>query len=155
MNTTRKQFIEEKQSELFDSLGCFFAFNTKQFKEGYDKAKVEKPVKYVGIGAGLYCPKPNFDKLLEGLDNIKKQWKKDRKQGEQIRLKFVGIDYWNRPVFKVPDKREYYGSVDILFSEGATEAEVLKKVDTYNLCYFGNSFGCEPMGSEIPDKYFI
>jgi hypothetical protein len=155
MKTTRKEFIEQKHSELFESLGCFFAFSDKQFKEGYEKAKVKKPVKYVSIGAGLLCPKPNVDELIAGMKDIKKQWEKARKEAEKIRLQFVGIDNWNRPVFVVPGKKEYYGDVNNLFSWGATEDEVLNKISTYDLCYFGDHFGCEPMGSDIPDQYFI
>lgn len=155
METTKKEFIEKRHSELFDLLGCFFAFSNDQFNEGYEKAKIEKPVKYIQLKYGLYCPVPNVKKLLEGLDNIKKQWKKDRKKEEKIKLQFVGIDSWNRPVFKDPDKNEFFGDVNNLFDYSATETEVLKKVDIYNLCYFGSHFGCEPMGTSVPDKYYI
>lgn len=62
-------------------------------------------------------------------------------------LKFVGIDSWNRPVFKNTEAREFYGSVHQLFSFGTDESEVLAKIDESDLCYFGSSFGCEPMGT--------
>jgi len=107
------------------------------------------------MGAGMYCPKKNIDNLLNGMDQIKKNWKKEREKTEQIKLVFVGIDSWNRPVWKAPDIKAYYGSVNELFNYGDTEETVLKKVDTYDLCYFGDSFGCEPMGSSVPDKYYI
>lgn len=155
MEATRKEFIEKKHSELFDTLGCFFAFNNEQFKEGYDKAKVEKPVKYVSLGAGLLCPKLNVDALLGGMKAIEKQWLKDRKASEKIKLQFIGIDSWNRPVFKSPNEKLYFGDVCNLFSDNATESEVLKKVTIYDLCYFGEHFGCEPTGTDVPDKYYI
>jgi len=150
-----EKILEQKHSELFESLGCFFAFNNDQFKEGYEKAQIEKPVKYVSVGGGLCCPKPNVEKLLNGLNDIKKQWKAERKKKEKIKLIFVGIDNWNRPVFKAENRKEYYGSVNELFSEGSTKEEVLSKIDEYDLCYFGDHFGCEPMGTSIPPEYYI
>ena len=153
--TTSSSYIEQKQTELFNELGVFFAFNDQQFKEGYENAKIEKPVRYVGVGHGMYCPKPNIDALIEGMKDIRENWKKDRKEKESVKLIFVGIDSWNRPVFKAKNERAYFGSVNELFSEEATEEEVLKKVDIFDLCYLGNSFGCEPMGTSVPDKYYI
>ncbi len=141
--------------ELFNELGVFWAFSNQQFNEGYEAANVEKPVKYVAFGGGAYCPAPNVTALREGLKEIRVNWAKEREKVEQVRLIYVGIDNWNRPVWKAPDLREYYGSVNELFSYEATEEEVLKKVDTYELCYMGDHFGCEPMGTSVPDKYFI
>jgi hypothetical protein len=156
METTAKTYIEEKHTELLNSLGCFWAFGNGQFKEGLEKAGgIEKTGKYVAMGAGLYCPKKNIKLLLNGMDQIKKNWKNDREKVNQIRLVFVGIDNWNRPVWKAPDQKAYFGSVTELFDYNDTEEIVLKKVDTYELCYFGDHFGCEPMGTNIPDKYYI
>jgi hypothetical protein len=156
MKTTERNYIEQKHTELFNKLGCFWAFNDNQFKEGLEKAGgIEKTGKYIAMGGGLCCPKKNIEALINGMDQIKKDWKKDREKVDQIRLIFKGIDSWNRPVWKAPDINAYYGSVTELFDYNATEAEVLKKVDTFGLCYFGDSFGCEPMGSSIPDKYYI
>jgi hypothetical protein len=156
MKTTRKEYIEKKNNELLELLGCFFAFNTQQFEEGIEKAGgIEKRGKYTSIGHGLYCPTKDIKKLFNGLDKIKEQWAKDRKPEEKVKLKFMGIDNYNRPVWKDPKKRAYYGSVNRLFSYEAAEEEVLKEVDTFELCYFGNHFGCEPMGTELPNKYYI
>jgi len=156
METTKKEYIEQQYSKLFEGLGIFFAFNTEQFREGLEKAGgIKKRGKYVSCGQGMYCPKKNVDALIKGMNEIKAKWERDRKQVDQVRLKFVGIDNWNRPIWRAPDQKAYYGSVNELFSYGATEQEVLKKVDTFELCYFGTHFGCEPMGTGIPDKYYI
>ncbi len=156
METTKRKYIEQKQTELFDRLGCFWAFNNAQFAEGLKKAGgIEKTGKYIAGGAGLYCPKKNINALLNGLDQIKKDWENDRKKTDQVRLIFVGIDSWNRPVWKAPDQNAYFGSVTELFDYNDTEETVLKKVDSFGLCYFGDSFGCEPMGTSLPDKYYI
>jgi hypothetical protein len=156
METTSKTHIEEKHTELLNSLGCFWAFNNDQFKEGAEKAGgIENTGKYIACGHGLYCPKKNIEALINGMDEIRKNWDKDRKQGEQVKLIYKGIDSFNRPIWKAPDIKAYFGSVTELFSYGATEEEVLKKVTTFDLCYFGDHFDCEPMGSSIPDKYYI
>jgi hypothetical protein len=69
---------------------------------------------------------------------------------KEILMAFVGVDYWNRPVFKDITKEEYYGSTDMLFSECAGEWEVINTVEVEDLVYFGNSFACEPMGIPCP-----
>lgn len=156
MKTTERRYIEQKHSELWNNLDCFFAFSNEQFAEGLKKCGgIEKTGKYVAVGAGLYCPKKNIDALIKGMDQIKKDWKKEREKVNQVRLIFVGVDSWNRPVWKAPDQKAFYGSVNELFNYGETEENILKKVDTYDLCYFGDSFDCEPMGTGIPDKYYI
>ena len=58
-------YTEAKQTELFASTGAFFAFGDSQFLE-----QREEGVKYVNMGYGLLCPKPNVTKLIEGLDSI-------------------------------------------------------------------------------------
>lgn len=156
METTTRNYIEKKQSELFNQLGVFFAFSKSQFEEGLEKAGgIEKQGKYISVGHGMCCPKKNLDVLLDGMNEIKANWKKERGRVEQVKLVFKGIDNGNRPVWKAPDEKAYFGSVNELFSYEVTEEEVLKKVDTYGLCYLGNHFGCEPMGTDVPDKYFI
>lgn len=156
METTTRDYIEQKNSELFAQLGIFFAFNKQQWEEGVEAAGgIETTGPYVNVGHGMLCPKKNIKALLDGMDEIKKNWQQDRQQVDQVKLIFVGIDNWNRPVWKAPDQRAYFGSVNELFNEDATEEEVLKKVDTFGLCYLGDHFGCEPMGSDVPDKYYI
>jgi len=61
------------------------------------------------------------------------------------RVKFVGIDYWSRPVFK-DEKGNYFGSLDKLFNSVDTEQKVLESVNGDDLLYFGRDFDCEPMG---------
>jgi len=63
------------------------------------------------------------------------------------KVKFYGIDGFNRPVFKSTTSNKYYGSLAILFRGWESEKEVLSKVTANDLCYFGNSFDCEPDGT--------
>lgn len=70
-------------------------------------------------------------------------------------LKFVGVDYWSRPVFKSV-KGYYYCCVDQLQDDNATEAdaeEVLKNIDSgYHYLYGkGRDFDGEP-GSPVQYK---
>lgn len=68
---------------------------------------------------------------------------------------FQGIDSFNRPVFKDIESRDRYGSCDKLFSDDATEDEVLKEVTEEDLLFFGLKFGCEPMGTPAPKSLRI
>lgn len=67
-------------------------------------------------------------------------------------LKFEGIDDWNRPVFKDHNNNRF-GDVDNLFEWGSTFEIVTEKISEKHICYFGDTFGCEPMGISIsPNK---
>lgn len=58
-----------KKSDIVEKHHGFFAFNTEQFKEGYDKAKdagyIEEGEKAVHVGMGLYLPKSQVSAFLE------------------------------------------------------------------------------------------
>lgn len=72
------------------------------------------------------------------------------------RIKFVGIDGFNRPIFKSLDKKlHFYGSCYKLFGYDATESEVLSKVNEEDLSYFGNHFNCEPYGTPAVSDLII
>jgi hypothetical protein len=79
----------------------------------------------------------------------------ERKKRQQVKLIWCGVDNWNRPVWRAPDQKAFFGDVNNLFDYDATEQQVREKVDLYDLCYFGTHFGCEPMGTEVPAKYYI
>ena len=65
-----------------------------------------------------------------------------------LKLKFKGIDGWNRPVFKVIDKNIYFGSVTTLFEYDDDPYKITEyfKDNIGELEYFGNHFDCEPHG---------
>lgn len=70
-----------------------------------------------------------------------------------LRIKFKGIDDWDRPVYKVVDpinnKNIYYGSVTTLFNGDNATEEIVNayfKNNMDELEYFGTSFNCEPHG---------
>lgn len=76
-------------------------------------------------------------------------------------VKFTGIDSWGRPIFRsVYTSSTYLGDTDNLFSETATEEEVLsfyaqRKELIKNLRYFGTKFGCEPSGEAYANTEII
>lgn len=67
-------------------------------------------------------------------------------------VKFEGVDNWQRPIFKDVHSEARYGSFDTLFNKSAREGEVLQQVFYDDLQYFGNSFGCEPVGTPAAVK---
>ena len=58
-------YTDEVTTRLLNETGAFFAFSPKQFKE-----QKKEGIKYASIGSGLFCPKENTEKLIDGLDNI-------------------------------------------------------------------------------------
>ena len=68
------------------------------------------------------------------------------KRHETVKVKFVGIDDWNRPIFKDIKSKTYYGSTHILFPYYESEDRVLEEITLIKLEYFGSSFNCEPHG---------
>lgn len=73
----------------------------------------------------------------------------------ELKLKFYGIDEFNRPVFKNVEKNNFYGSDEILFSHSATSEEVIKAITEKKIrvVYFGTHFNCEPEGHTL--KSFV
>lgn len=58
-------YMNDKQTELFNRTGAIFAFSQEQFNEQ------KKPdVTYVHLGAGMICPVATRDELTEGLATI-------------------------------------------------------------------------------------
>ena len=68
-------------------------------------------------------------------------------------VKFVYIDDWNRPVFKVLEKGYYLSDLHNLFDYGTTEKQIKdfykdKELNRY-LTYHGKIKDCEPMGCSM------
>lgn len=67
-------------------------------------------------------------------------------------LKFEGINDWNCPIFKDHNNNRY-GDTENLFKWGSTFEMVIARISEKDICYFGDTFDCEPMGTSInPDK---
>lgn len=62
---------------------------------------------------------------------------------EKEEVRFYGIDSWSRPIFRSTKyPRNFFGSVTKLCNK-----EDIKNIIEFDLCFFGNSFDCEPMGT--------
>jgi len=90
-------------------------------------------------------------KLLDDLEVFIITETKEEKQ-KKVFLRFHGIDYFNRPVFKEINKNSFYGSVDKIYPWNNDGVSLISDVKSEDLVYFGNSFGCEPMGNPCPDN---
>ncbi len=60
-------YMEAKQTDLFNKTGAFFCFSVKQFNESKKEG-----VAYVRLDDGMVCPKKNVNKLVSGLEKIYK-----------------------------------------------------------------------------------
>ena len=58
-------YMQEKQTEVFNNYGAFFAFSEKQLNE-----KKQDGVKYSSLGSGLICPKGKGKELMDALETI-------------------------------------------------------------------------------------
>ena len=63
-----QDYREDKQTDLFNRTGSFFAFSNKQF----DEQKKEGAI-YVNCGSGLVCEKQHVQTLIDELDQINQQ----------------------------------------------------------------------------------
>lgn len=75
------------------------------------------------------------------------------------KIKFRGIDDYNRPVYKYVDNNIYIGSTDVLFPcEKIAPNGTAKEINAYfrenldKLVYFGLTFNCEPEGGRFKDN---
>ena len=58
-------YMNDKQSAVFEKYGAFFAFSEKQFKE-----KEKEGIQYSSIGAGLIAPVGTGQAIMNDLDQI-------------------------------------------------------------------------------------
>jgi hypothetical protein len=61
-------YMEEKQTALFNKTGTIFAFSQKQFEE-----KRNDNIKYVNLGQGMLSPEENYKEVMNSLDKIYKE----------------------------------------------------------------------------------
>jgi hypothetical protein len=148
---TMIELKKRHQKEFNGFEGIFFAFSDKQLREGLLKVGLDAKDtdKIFSIGAGGYIRKDRSDALAHLIDRQKKEAKICRKANKQIKIHFVGVDYWGKANFRTIEKPyRFYACLYSLFADDATEKDVLAEIDEDCLCFCGNSFGCEPMGTE-------
>ena len=113
-----KKQKEDNTTELIKSVGMFFAFSTEQFHE--NKTPLQEGEKYVSIGAGAYMPKSQVKNWINGIKEIKKQYKAAVK-GNKLRKQEIAYQLNNYECY-------YTGDIsDALEALGSdyTQAEVM------------------------------
>ncbi len=111
-----QDYIEQGQTELFDTLGAFFAFGDEQFNE-----KKKEGVRYVSMGYGLIAPKENAKTLKEGIDN-------EYKRGIELRLKEYGlhrIAQYELGNYESQISMDYSTAHDVLKDYGITDEQMV------------------------------
>ena len=58
-------YMQDKQTEVFNKYGVFFAFSDKQYEE-----KAVKGVKYASMGAGMVAPAKHAQLIFDALETI-------------------------------------------------------------------------------------
>tara|TARA_R110000824_G_scaffold245812_1_gene434910 strand:- start:431 stop:814 length:384 start_codon:yes stop_codon:yes gene_type:complete len=75
-------YMEEKQTDLFNRTGTIFAFSQKQFEE-----QRKDDIKYVNMGQGMLTEKPFVEEVINGLDKIyKDSIKQDLKENGKDKI---------------------------------------------------------------------
>jgi hypothetical protein len=132
--------------EIYEREACGFCAEDviHQAKEGNDRIIDEKQANDI-----MDIMEKKYDASL-GMDwDTISIWVDYYFEQNTIKVKYVNIDSWNRPIFKAVDNPFYYGSTETLCSHGESEEVVKTKVVEKDLCYFGNHFDCEPMGDPV------
>ena len=72
---------------------------------------------------------------------------------EKRHIKFIKIDGFNRPIFKVLEKDYFISDLNNLFPMNTTEAKIREFYKDKDLCkvltYHGSRADCEPRGNEL------
>lgn len=82
---------------------------------------------------------------------------------KELILKFVGVDYWSRPVYKVEDMKLYVGSLNTLLPDKKVAPNgTTKEINEYfrnnidEIVIFGSTFDDgDPLGTRIKKELKI
>jgi hypothetical protein len=119
-----QDYVEDRQTALFEETGTFFAFSKEQF----DTQKQEG-VTYVDCGIGMLCPKPNYQRLKEGLNTIHRDGMRQdlEENGAEGILKREYFNYETHIAYGTQDLRDVYDMYREEYPEHFTE-DLFKKV---------------------------
>lgn len=146
-------YQDQEELEKFQCFACFFTGFNNSSRLDCDICPInwgETPSKLTFSSPCLVHDADYFawskawesDKRAALAEKIRDAWPEPPRE-----LEFVGIDDWNRPVFKEIGTRLYFGSLDILFHYQETEAKIKEKVSEKDLLYFGTDPDGDPMGT--------
>lgn len=111
-------YTEDRQTQLFQDTGAFFAFDQKQFDEAMKYRN--KNCKWVSLGSGLIAPKNMVNTILKGLKKIQQEGiQQDLK--ENGKQKVIERELFNHECFYTGD---YQDCVEALKDYGITKEEI-------------------------------
>ena len=73
----------------------------------------------------------------------------------QIKLIFIGVDCWSRPVYKHWLKDLYFGALDNLFGGSDTLDMIKASVVSSDICFFGSDPEDDPVGTVFAVDYVL
>lgn len=110
-------FIEQKQTNLFNKLWIFFAFSDKQFNE-----QKKEWVDYITLWSGLICPKENVEQFIKEHSEIVSNWIQEDIKETWIQ-KIIERELSNHECYYTWDIED---AVDVLSDYGITREQILK-----------------------------
>lgn len=93
---------EQKQSKLMREVRLFWAFSDKQLEEGIKQINLQQGEKLVSIGAGGYLPKGNVDTFINGMEQIRKEYKAAIKSNK-LKQKLIAYQLSNHECYYTGD----------------------------------------------------
>jgi len=82
-------YMQAGKTALFNELGSFFAFSMEQYTP-----KAKEGVNYTNMGAGLFCPSENVQRMIDGLERIANE-AVDQDIKENGALAIIQREYFN------------------------------------------------------------
>jgi len=86
---------QEKMSVLCKECRLFFAFNNEQFEKGREENPLKEGEKYVRIFGGGILPNSEVKKFSEGIENIEKWKKEERKKMKDGKIEHIKYELAN------------------------------------------------------------
>jgi hypothetical protein len=114
-----KEERQEKNSQLFNKVGLFWAFSDKQFEES--KTPLKEGDKYVSIGMGGFLPKSNVEAFKSGLEEIQKWYNEEIKKNKAEKAEIL-YELYNHECFYTRD----ISDVVSMFAGIYTEEQIIK-----------------------------
>lgn len=76
---------------------------------------------------------------------------------ETLLIEYKGIDFWNRPIFKIKDRNLFMSDVNNLFDRGTTKKQIkefYKGKDLRNhITIHGADIEDDPIGTRVKSRY--
>lgn len=114
--------LQDRQTEIFDKYGVFFAFSQRQYNE-----KAVQGVDYTSLGAGMVAPKKNATDIINALESVHNDHVKAdlAEHGKKAIIHRELANYEAQITYEIDD------TVDALECYGITRDEIQKEFKSY------------------------